>query len=868
MTASPGAGATGRALRAWRRVARYRRVGVALLVAGIAVIAFTALHLALATVHLRDVRAALGSVPGWRIAAALALTVASYTALTGYDRIALRAIGKPLPWRASAAGSFTSYTMSHNLGLAMLTGGSARYRVYAAAGLDLADVAQVSILTGITFWAGVLGIAGVAMAVAPATVATGALAIAPSMLRLIGLALVAAVAALPLLRLAGIETISRSIGPVRLALPIPTLGQQAGLIAVSVIDLLTAAAVLFVLVPGLDVAHFPAFFVAYAAALLIALLTHVPGGLGVFESVMLALVPVGRPELFAGLLLYRLVYYLLPLAVAGAGIALAEGYRLRHPIGRGLGRGLRIADRIGQHLAPVAVTLLVFLAGFVLLVSGALPGVKTRLGDLDGLVPLPFIEGSHLAGSLVGTALLLVAPALNARLRSGFSAARLLLLGGAIFSLLKGFDYEEAALQLAVLAVLQYARPSFYRRGGIASEPLDLRWIAAAAAAIALSLWAGFFAYKRIPYSDELWWRFAVNGNAPRFLRASFAAGILLAGTALWHLLAGREPVVEGEPLDPAVATRAIAATSRTDANLAFTGDKSFIVSAAQDAFLMYCVRGRSWIAMGDPVGPVAAWSELAWAFRRAADAAGGHVCFYQTSAAMLPTIVDLGLEAIKYGEEAHVALAGFTLAGPRAKGLRHALRRCDEAGLRFAIIPAADVPGRIDELRAVSDAWLADKGGREKRFSLGAFDPAYLARFDCAIVSDTAGRIVAFANIWTMPDGVELSVDLMRHSPDMPYGTMDMMFVRLFEWGRARGFARFNLGLAPLSGITGGRLAPLWAKLGHALFQNGETLYGFAGLRAFKAKFSPDWQPRYIATPRRTAMARVLIDLARLVSA
>jgi phosphatidylglycerol lysyltransferase len=282
----------------------------------------------------------------------------------------------------------------------------------------------------------------------------------------------------------------------------------------------------------------------------------------------------------------------------------------------------------------------------------------------------------------------------------------------------------------------------------------------------------------------------------------------------------------------------------------------------------MYRVHGRTWIVMGDPVGPQAAWSELAWAIRHAADAAGGRVCFFQASAAMLPLVIDLGLDAIKYGEEAQVSLADFSLAGPRAKGLRHALRRCDEARLSFAILPAADVPAIIDDLRAVSDAWLADKGGEEKRFSLGAFDPAYLSRFDCALVRDADGRIIAFANIWTMPDGVELSVDLMRHVPDMPYGVMDMMFVRLFEWGRAHGYARFNLGMAPLSGLTGGRLAPLWAKLGRALFDNGEGLYGFAGLRAFKAKFSPEWQPRYIATPRRVAMPRALVDLVRLVSA
>ena len=127
-------------------------------------------------------------------------------------------------------------------------------------------------------------------------------------------------------------------------------------------------------------------------------------------------------------------------------------------------------------------------------------------------------------------------------------------------------------------------------------------------------------------------------------------------------------------------------------------------------------------------------------------------------------------------------------------------------------------------------------------------------------------GRIVAFANIWTAPDCSELSVDLMRHVPDAPYGTMDYLFIKLMLWGKEHGFARFNFGLAPLSGIQGGRLAPLWARLGAAVFRNGERLYGFAGLRSFKDKYAPEWLPRYVAAPHGLGTPRALIDLVALV--
>src|SRR5690606_20608116 len=121
------------------------------------------------------------------------------------------------------------------------------------------------------------------------------------------------------------------------------------------------------------------------------------------------------------------------------------------------------------------------------------------------------------------------------------------------------------------------------------------------------------------------------------------------------------------------------------------------------------------------------------------------------------------------------------------------------------------------DQLRAISDIWLKEKGHREKGFSVGRFDPAYIARFDCAVVRQ-AGRIVAFANIWATQDKSELSIDLMRHDRDIPYGTMDFLFVRLIQWGAAQGYRWFTLGLAPLSGLEARRLAPLWMRLGSLL--------------------------------------------------
>lgn len=834
-----------------------RRVLLIVAAALLGIVGFEALHLMLREVHLRDVRAAWAATPHWRILAALGLTAISYLALTGYDAIGLRVIGRPQPWPLAAVASFTSFTISNNFGLTLITGGSARYRAYGSVGLRVGEIAKLGVLTSLVFWAGVAATAAVALLATSAPVAIGGLAIAAPLAHAAGAVVLAALLALPVARALGVT----QLRVLRWTVTLPSVAQFAGLGTVALIDLMASAATLAVLVPGLDAGALPGFVLAYALALMVGAATHVPGGIGVFEAVLLAAMPEDRPAVFAALLLYRLIYYLLPLLLAGVLVVGIEGARLRRPIGT----GLRLLDRAARALAPTVVTLLVFAGGVALLVSGALPGVKYRLASLDD-VPLPLVEGSHLAGSLAGMALLLVAPALNARLTSGFQVARALLLGGALFSLLKGLDYEEAGILLIVAMALQYSRRSFHRQGGVLSQPLDWAWLMAGIVALGLSLWAGFFAYKRVPYSTELWWHFAIDGNAPRFLRASFGAGVMMTTAIAWRMLLRRRAPEPGQPLSDVVAARAMAVSPRSDANLAFTGRKRFMVAELGDAFLMYGVQGRTWIVMGDPVGPRERWAGLVWATRRACDAARGRLCFFQSSEAMLALFVDLGLAAYKYGEEAHIPLAGFTLNGPKAKALRHGRKRAIGAGLTFAVVPRADMPPLLPTLREISDEWLVARGAREKSFSLGTFTEDYMRRFDCAVVRDD-DRVIAFANIWTSGDGSELSVDLMRHRNAVPYGTMDFLFVELLERAQAEGFARFNLGMAPLSGINGDRLAPNWAKLARTLFENGERFYSFAGLRAFKSKFDPVWTSRYVATVHGLGAGAALIDLVAAVS-
>jgi phosphatidylglycerol lysyltransferase len=245
----------------------------------------------------------------------------------------------------------------------------------------------------------------------------------------------------------------------------------------------------------------------------------------------------------------------------------------------------------------------------------------------------------------------------------------------------------------------------------------------------------------------------------------------------------------------------------------------------------------RTWVALGDPVGPEERAGDLIRIFLERCDDLGGIPVFYEVGKEQLYRYADFGLTLLKLGEEATVDLRLFTLEGGRGSKNRQALRRLEREGATFRVVASGEVP-HVDRLREVSDDWLQHKAA-EKGFSLGFFDKVHLP-LSVGVV-ERAGRIEAFANLWPGARNVELSVDLMRYHRDAPHDVMDGLFVHLMQWGKAEGYERFSLGMAPLSGFERSEVAPLWNRLGSFLFEHGGPFYNFQGLRAYKGSSIPN---------------------------
>lgn len=126
---------------------------------------------------------------------------------------------------------------------------------------------------------------------------------------------------------------------------------------------------------------------------------------------------------------------------------------------------------------------------------------------------------------------------------------------------------------------------------------------------------------------------------------------------------------------------------------------------------------------------------------------------------------------------------------------------------------------------------------------------------------------MVAFANLLMGARGEEAMIDLMRFRPDGPHGVMDYLFTCTAQWAGSAGIQRLDLGMAPLSGLENRRLAPVFARVGALVFEEGGSVYGFQGLRSYKAKFGPQWRPKFIASTTNTPLALALLDVALLTS-
>ena len=810
------------------------------------------IHYQLKKYHYDDVLRELRSIPRQRLALSIILAMANYFVLTGYDTLALRYARRPLRYAKTALASFISYSFSHSIGLSFISGGSMRYHIYSAWGLSAEEIAKVIIFCSATFLLGFLTLEGAAILFEPQ------LMHAPRFLGAILLALTWAY-----LMFGAFKKKPFHVRGWEFRIPAPMLSLAQ--IGISSLDWSLAAATLYVLFPPSPGITFAGFLGIYLIAQIAGFISHVPGGLGVFDTIILVGLSPFLPSssIFGALLAYRAIYYLFPLAISVVLFGAHEAFQRKEA----LKRVTVVFGNIVPEIMPHILTFLAFISGTVLLFSGALPAESERLARLKDFLPLPMLEASHFLASLIGAALLILARGLLRRLDAAYFLTIILLAAGMAFSILKGLDYEEAIILLAVLALFVPSRKFFYRKASITTELFTPGWTAPVAIAVICSVWLGVFSYKHLEYSRELWWRFTFESDVSRYLRASLGVAAGMLSFSILKLLspAQKMPGLPGRE-DLEQAKKIVEKSPSASANLSLLGDKTILFNQKKNAFIMYGIEGRSWIAMGDPVGPAEEYTELVWSFREMCDLYGGWTVFHGVGEENMPLYSDLDLEFLKLGEEGRVRLETFSLEGGSGEGLGQTLHKLEKEGCAFEVIPAEGLPLLMPRLREISDEWLKNKTTGEKGFSPGFFKEEYMMLHPVAVVR-AKGKIVAFANILLGAEKEEMSADLIRYLPGAPDGVMDFLFANIMIMGKKEGYRWFNLGMAPFPGLEEHALAPLFSRAGAFVYCHGEHFDNFHGLRQGKEKFGPEWRPKYLAYPADLSLPSILIDLATLIS-
>jgi len=661
-------------------------------------------------------------------------------------------------------------------------------------------------------------------------------------------------------------------------LGVPPLRLKVELTLISLLDWLFAAATLWACLyvsgahvkPGLMIG-------AFAGASVLGLASQVPGGLGVFDGLMLiALKSAGfdQPVILSGLLLFRIAYYLLPLLVGlyvGSEMFTQNSQlvaRLRsrlgnHPLFGLLGLPAMLIADLGTRLLAV----LTFGAGALLLASAAMPSVIEHINDVREHLPILFVEGSSWFSILTGVLLLGLARGIDGRLRVAYRVTMWLLLISAGLAVTKGLHFGEALFLLAVAVLLRTRKRVFTRRAMTLASATTLGWYAGLAICVLV-----FFAIGAAQVlgddSFDLFY-FGFGEHTSRIGRGLLAAGLGLVIYLIWQFFAVRRPALTLPERSELELARGVylAHGGGEFAHLTFMRDKHLFWAAEHQAVVAYgCVRNRL-VALGSPCGPEVAIDRAILEFRRFADAQDRVPVFYEVLENELSHYHDHGFDLFKLGELALIHLDEFSLAGKRWEDLRQAVNRAGKEQLTFEIVSTPFDSVVLAEVKRVSDVWLAYKGSAEKGFSLGRFDADYLQWSPLALVR-RKGELIAFANIVPPygPNGTA-SVDLMRHVGDAPRSTMDYLFANVMLWAQSQGHKTFSLGMAPLSRVGDNQYARVNERLASLAFRYGNSLYNYQGVRKYKDKFKPEWTGSYLAYPRGIWVPGLLIDIAALVS-
>lgn len=520
---------------------------------------------------------------------------------------------------------------------------------------------------------------------------------------------------------------------------------------------------------------------------------------------------------------------------------------------------------------------LLVVAAMIDIVGALLVEHQTRAQVLETLLPAVVTLGGRTGAVLSGLALMILAGGIARGKRIAFRLTVAVLVATVAFELVKDLDFEAASLFAWILFGLWWFRHHFEAD----SEPSSVRWgIAMLAVAFAMAI--------LYAYGGSLLLGNQLRPEVGLISSIESLAAALAGNPTRYHALTQRAdwflsslPVVAYtlailallRVLRPVLAPRAAAAERDRVHRLLERWGTNYISHLAvhgatsyhwfgEDACIAYSLRGRTALALGDPIGPPQVAARGAREFVEYCESQDWIPAFYQVAGD--GPYVQLGLTLVPIGSEALIHPARFGLAGKARADLRYALKRCEREGVRFEFLSGPDALARHgSELQHVSGTWLHTRRSPELGYSLGTLTTLNDSDIVVGLAFGASGHLDAFVSWLPVPARKAWTLDLMRRRPDGVYGAIEALIVRSIEEAARRGVGELSLGVAPRvissSDTRGGMDRALRAMYwGLDRFQRSTTLH------RFKTKFGPSWEDRYLALPGAAALPEVMVALVR----
>lgn len=527
-----------------------------------------------------------------------------------------------------------------------------------------------------------------------------------------------------------------------------------------------------------------------------------------------------------------------------------------------------------------AVTLVTLGSGIVNLLSLIGPTLPNRLVILENVFPLELLHLSRFLTLIIGFALTVSSINIYKRKKRAFQIVLILLSLSVVFQLAKGLDYEEAVICFTLIVFLLFVRKSFTVKSSIPNPSGGIiRLIVAIIVAFGYGV-LGFWLLDQKQFGINFTIRdsiiktfsFLTLAGDPElvphthyarwFLDSMYVISITAIAYSIFALYRPAIYMFRILPGERYIA-KDLAAKYGRDAQDFFKlrPDKSLFFSESKGCFLAYSVGASFAVVLADPVGPEQEIQGTIQNFMKFCKDNDWRLAFHQTLPDYLSIYMRLGFKKLKIGEDAIVDLAHFTLEGKPMKEFRHIINKMEKSGIHTHVFEPPIDGKTILQLKDVSDEWLKIAGRRERRFSVGMFEPSYIKSTTIFAAADKDGNLLSFVNIIPSYHRGEATIDLIRRRLVVPNGTMDYLLLKLFAYNKEKGYERFSLGMAPMSGFREHEEASVEEKAIHYFFQHLNFIFSFTGLKQYKSKFATFWEPRY-------TMYRNPLDLPRLAIA